>query len=71
MKRIFIRATLAFASCCLMAGTLQADPLKEYVAQKEWIYPVRPAVRLMRDHINLTLSAASKRTGKGVDACCA
>lgn len=34
-----------------LAGTLQADPLKEYVAQKEWIYPVRPAVRLLRDLI--------------------
>ncbi|MDP2121697.1 MAG: methylmalonyl-CoA mutase family protein [Hoeflea sp.] len=34
-----------------LTGTLQADPLKEYVAQKEWIYPVRPAVRLMRDLI--------------------
>lgn len=34
-----------------LTGTLQADPLKEYVAQKEWIYPVRPAVRLLRDLI--------------------
>lgn len=34
-----------------LSGTLQADPLKEYVAQKEWIYPVRPAVRLLRDLI--------------------
>ncbi|MGH6680580.1 MAG: methylmalonyl-CoA mutase family protein, partial [Bradyrhizobium sp.] len=34
-----------------LAGTLQADPLKEYVAQKEWIYPVRHAVRLLRDLI--------------------
>lgn len=34
-----------------LAGTLQADPLKEYVAQKEWIYPVKHAVRLLRDLI--------------------
>jgi methylmalonyl-CoA mutase N-terminal domain/subunit len=34
-----------------LAGTLQADPLKEYVAQKEWIYPVNRAVRLLRDLI--------------------
>ncbi len=34
-----------------LSGTLHADPLKEYVAQKEWIYPVRPAVRLLRDTI--------------------
>jgi methylmalonyl-CoA mutase N-terminal domain/subunit len=34
-----------------LTGTLQADPLKEYVAQKEWIYPVERAVRLLRDLI--------------------
>ncbi|MGD8429719.1 MAG: methylmalonyl-CoA mutase family protein [Ectothiorhodospiraceae bacterium] len=34
-----------------LSGTIQADILKEYVAQKEWIYPVRPSVRLVRDCI--------------------
>lgn len=34
-----------------MSGTLQADILKEYQAQKEWIYPIRPSVRLVRDFI--------------------
>ncbi|MCZ6722217.1 MAG: methylmalonyl-CoA mutase family protein [Proteobacteria bacterium] len=34
-----------------IAGTIQADILKEYIAQKEWIFPVRPAVRLVRDTI--------------------
>ena len=34
-----------------MSGTIQADILKEYMAQKEWIYPVRPSVRLVRDCI--------------------
>jgi methylmalonyl-CoA mutase N-terminal domain/subunit len=32
-------------------GTAQADILKEYQAQKEWIFPIRPAVRLVRDMI--------------------
>lgn len=43
-----------------LTGTLQADPLKEYVAQKEWIYPVRPAVRLMRDLIIYSTQATPK-----------
>ncbi len=32
-------------------GTLQNDILKEYIAQKEWIYPVLPAVSLVTDTI--------------------
>lgn len=43
-----------------LTGTLQADPLKEYVAQKEWIYPVRPAVRLLRDLIVYSTRATPK-----------
>jgi methylmalonyl-CoA mutase, N-terminal domain len=43
-----------------ISGTLQADPLKEYVAQKEWIYPVRPAVRLLRDLIVHSTKATPK-----------
>ncbi|TPJ30269.1 MULTISPECIES: methylmalonyl-CoA mutase family protein [unclassified Mesorhizobium] len=43
-----------------LAGTLQADPLKEYVAQKEWIYPVRPAVRLLRDLIMYSAKTTPK-----------
>src|SRR5438105_2098663 len=34
-----------------LSGTVQADILKEYVAQKEWIFPIRPSLRLMRDMI--------------------
>ncbi|MDH3283832.1 MAG: methylmalonyl-CoA mutase family protein, partial [Acidobacteriota bacterium] len=30
-------------------GTLQNDILKEYIAQKEWIYPPRPSMRLIVD----------------------
>jgi methylmalonyl-CoA mutase N-terminal domain/subunit len=32
-----------------LRGTLQNDMLKEYIAQKEWITPIRPAMRIMRD----------------------
>ncbi len=34
-----------------LSGTIQADVLKEYIAQKEWIYPIAPSVRLVRDCI--------------------
>ena len=34
-----------------LSGTIQADILKEYIAQKEWIYPIAPSVRLVRDCI--------------------
>ncbi|BDG07576.1 acyl-CoA mutase large subunit family protein [Anaeromyxobacter paludicola] len=34
-----------------LGGTLQADMLKEYIAQKEWIVPPRPAVRIVCDMI--------------------
>ncbi len=32
-----------------LAGTVQADILKEYIAQKEWIYPPEAHLRLIRD----------------------
>jgi methylmalonyl-CoA mutase N-terminal domain/subunit len=32
-----------------LGGTLQADILKEYIAQKEWIFPPRPHVRVIVD----------------------
>ena len=34
-----------------LAGTIQADILKEYIAQKEWCFPIDPAVRLLGDMI--------------------
>ncbi len=34
-----------------LGGTIQADMLKEYIAQKEWIVPPRPAVKLVVDMI--------------------
>jgi methylmalonyl-CoA mutase N-terminal domain/subunit len=32
-----------------LRGTLQNDILKEYIAQKEWIFPPRPSIRLITD----------------------
>ncbi len=32
-----------------LTGTLQNDILKEYIAQKEWIYPPEPSMRLITD----------------------
>ena len=34
-----------------LSGTVQADILKEYIAQKEWIFPIRQSMRIMRDMI--------------------
>ncbi len=34
-----------------LSGTLQNDILKEYIAQKEFIYPPRPSMRLVTDTI--------------------
>lgn len=32
-----------------ISGTLQNDILKEYIAQKEWIYPIKPAMKIVID----------------------
>ena len=34
-----------------LSGTIQADILKEYQSQKEWIFPIAPSVRIVRDCI--------------------
>ncbi|HEU5143498.1 MAG TPA: methylmalonyl-CoA mutase family protein [Solirubrobacterales bacterium] len=34
-----------------LGGTIQTDILKEYIAQKEWCFPVEPAMRLVTDMI--------------------
>jgi methylmalonyl-CoA mutase, N-terminal domain len=34
-----------------LSGTIQADILKEYIAQKEWCFPIDPAMRLCSDMI--------------------
>ena len=34
-----------------LSGTVQADILKEYMAQKEYVFPIAPSVRIVRDCI--------------------
>ncbi len=41
-----------------MGGTIQNDCLKEYIAQREWIVPIRPAMTLVVD----TLRFGAQRT---------
>ena len=43
-----------------IGGTIQNDILKEYIAQKEWIYPPAPSIRLITD----TISYCVKNTPK-------
>ena len=33
-----------------LGGTIQTDILKEYIAQKEWCFPIEPAMRLVGGH---------------------
>jgi methylmalonyl-CoA mutase N-terminal domain/subunit len=40
-----------------LGGTIQTDILKEYIAQKEWCFPVDPAMRLVGDMIEWCSSA--------------
>src|SRR4249920_3756492 len=34
-----------------LGGTIQTDILKEYIAQKEWCFPIEPALRLVTDMV--------------------
>jgi methylmalonyl-CoA mutase N-terminal domain/subunit len=43
-----------------VAGTIQNDILKEYIAQKEYIFPPRPSMRLVTD----TIEFASRHTSR-------
>ncbi|HLJ66383.1 MAG TPA: methylmalonyl-CoA mutase family protein [Chloroflexota bacterium] len=43
-----------------LTGTLQNDILKEYIAQKEWIYPPRAGVKLIVDTVEFTTTACPK-----------
>src|SRR5262245_27290120 len=43
-----------------IGGTLQNDILKEYIAQKEWIYPPRPSMRLITDTFKFCTEAMPK-----------
>jgi methylmalonyl-CoA mutase, N-terminal domain len=35
----------------VLGGTIQTDILKEYIAQKEWCFPIEPAMRLVTDMV--------------------
>src|SRR5271163_1891356 len=48
------------ADCKLISGTLQNDILKEYIAQKEYIYPPRPSMRLVTDVIEYSTQHVPK-----------
>jgi methylmalonyl-CoA mutase N-terminal domain/subunit len=39
------------ASPAELRGTIQTDILKEYIAQKEWIFPPEPSMRLVTDMV--------------------
>jgi len=40
-----------------LSGTIQADILKEYIAQKEWCFPIDEAMRLLGDMVEWCSSA--------------
>jgi methylmalonyl-CoA mutase N-terminal domain/subunit len=44
----------------LLEGTIQNDMLKEYIAQKEWIYPPEPSLRIISDMIAYCTSRVPK-----------
>ncbi|MGH9664899.1 MAG: acyl-CoA mutase large subunit family protein, partial [Bryobacteraceae bacterium] len=43
-----------------LSGTLQNDILKEYIAQKEYLYPPRPSMRLVTDTIEFGAQRAPR-----------
>ncbi len=43
-----------------VGGTIQNDMLKEYIAQKEWICPPRPALRIVTDMIEFCARKAPR-----------
>ena len=43
-----------------LRGTIQNDILKEYIAQKEWIYPPEPSMRIITDMFGYTVKEMPK-----------
>ncbi|MFQ6114778.1 MAG: methylmalonyl-CoA mutase, partial [bacterium] len=43
-----------------LTGTIQNDILKEYISQKEWIYPPEPSMRLITDTIEFCCNHVPK-----------
>ena len=60
--RLLRRRRRARAACRAseLGGTIQADILKEYIAQKEWCFPVDPAMRLLGDMIEWSHARACR-----------
>ncbi|MEE9187250.1 MAG: methylmalonyl-CoA mutase family protein [Bacteroidota bacterium] len=42
----------------VLRGTIQNDILKEYIAQKEWIYPPKPSMRIITDMFQYCVNEA-------------
>ena len=60
LAQYFVVAEEQGAPLARLGGTLQNDILKEYIAQKEWIYPLQPSMRLVRDTISFCAANAPK-----------
>src|SRR5207249_9357734 len=43
-----------------LRGTIQTDILKEYIAQKEWIFPPEPSMRLVTDMVEFCAREMTK-----------
>lgn len=54
-----------------LSGTIQADILKEYMAQKEFIYPIRPSVRVVRDCITFSARNMKRYNPINISGSCA
>jgi methylmalonyl-CoA mutase, N-terminal domain len=48
------------AEVSVLGGTLQTDILKEYIAQKEWLFPPEPHLRLIADLLEYCASDVPK-----------
>ena len=48
------------AKLSVLNGTIQNDILKEYIAQKEWIFPPRPSLRLIVDAVRFAAEQIPK-----------
>jgi methylmalonyl-CoA mutase N-terminal domain/subunit len=55
-----VAAERAGADIASLAGTLQTDIFKEYIAQKEWIFPPQPHLRLIGDLFEWTQQQTPK-----------
>ena len=52
------------ADTAKLNGTLQTDIFKEYIAQKEWIYPPEPHLKLIGDLMEYVAAETSRRTSR-------